>query len=88
MTRVVTRGLREEKDGIQGFIAYPERAEKGPGLLSAERRHEEAHAVLIDFDFCRRIAVNDSAATFKIFQLANASVVPFDDRARFELLGK
>ena len=33
MTRIVTRGLKEEKDGIQGFIAYPERAEKGPGLL-------------------------------------------------------
>ena len=34
MTRIVTRGLKEEKDGIQGFIAYPERAEKGPGFCS------------------------------------------------------
>jgi dienelactone hydrolase len=33
MTHVVTRGLKEEKDGIQGYIAYPEPAEKGPALL-------------------------------------------------------
>ena len=33
MTTVVTRSLKEEKDGIQGYIAYPERAEYGPGLL-------------------------------------------------------
>src|ERR671924_640627 len=33
MTRVVTRSLNEEKEGIQGYIAYPERQDKGPGLL-------------------------------------------------------
>ena len=33
MTRIVTRGLKEEKDGIEGYIAHPERSEKGPGLL-------------------------------------------------------
>ena len=33
MTRIVTRGLKEEKDGIEGYIAHPERGEKGPGLL-------------------------------------------------------
>ncbi len=33
MNRVVTRPLNEDKDGIQGYIAYPEREEKGPGLL-------------------------------------------------------
>ena len=33
MTRVITRPLKEDKDGIEGYIAYPERAEKGPGLL-------------------------------------------------------
>src|SRR5688572_29708711 len=33
MTTIVTRNLKEDKNGIQGYIAYPERAEKGPGLL-------------------------------------------------------
>ena len=33
MIRVVTRPLTEDKDGIQGYMAYPEREEKGPGLL-------------------------------------------------------
>jgi dienelactone hydrolase len=33
VTRIVTRGLKEEKDGIEGYIAHPERGEKGPGLL-------------------------------------------------------
>lgn len=33
MIRVVTRPLNEDKDGIQGYMAYPEREEKGPGLL-------------------------------------------------------
>ena len=33
MTRIVTHGLKEEKDGIEGYIAHPERGEKGPGLL-------------------------------------------------------
>ena len=32
MTRIVTRGLKEEKDGIEGYIAHPERGEKGPGF--------------------------------------------------------
>ena len=33
MTRVITRPLKEDKDGIPGYIAFPEREEKGPGLL-------------------------------------------------------
>src|SRR5207249_794705 len=33
MTRVITRSLKEDKDGIPGYIAFPEREEKGPGLL-------------------------------------------------------
>jgi carboxymethylenebutenolidase len=33
MTRIVTRSLKEDKDGIPGYIAYPEREEKGAGLL-------------------------------------------------------
>ena len=28
MTRIVTRGLKEEKDGIEGYIAHPERAKR------------------------------------------------------------
>ena len=34
MNQVITRPLKEDKDGIEGYIAHPERAEKGPGLLS------------------------------------------------------
>jgi len=33
MTRVITRSLKEDKDGIPGYIAFPEREEKGPRLL-------------------------------------------------------
>ena len=33
MTRVITEALKEEKDGIPGYIAFPEREEKGPALL-------------------------------------------------------
>ena len=33
MTRIVTRALTEDKDGVQGYIAQPERVEIGPGLL-------------------------------------------------------
>jgi dienelactone hydrolase len=33
MTRVITRPLKENEDGIPGYIAFPEREEKGPGLL-------------------------------------------------------
>ena len=31
--RTITRNLTEDKDGIPGYIAFPERKEKGPGLL-------------------------------------------------------
>ena len=31
--RTITRNLTEDKDGIPGYIAFPEREEKGPGLL-------------------------------------------------------
>src|SRR5215813_11839224 len=33
MTRVITRPLKEDQDGIPGYVAFPEREEKGPGLL-------------------------------------------------------
>ena len=33
MARIVTRRLKEEKDGIEGYIAGPERSEKGPAIL-------------------------------------------------------
>ena len=32
MTTVVTRGLKEDKDRIAGYIAHPERGEKRPAL--------------------------------------------------------
>ena len=31
--RVVTRRLTEEKDGLPGFMAYPDRQERGPAVL-------------------------------------------------------
>lgn len=33
MTQIVTGRLKEDKDGIEGYIAYPERAEKGLAIL-------------------------------------------------------
>jgi hypothetical protein len=30
MTRIITRRLNEEKDGIEGYIAGPERSHKDP----------------------------------------------------------
>src|SRR4029434_2207925 len=33
MTRVISRPLKENEDGIPGYIAFPEREEKGPGIL-------------------------------------------------------
>ncbi|MGH7843916.1 MAG: dienelactone hydrolase family protein, partial [Candidatus Binatia bacterium] len=31
--KIATRELSAEKDGMPGYIAYPERAQRGPGLL-------------------------------------------------------
>jgi len=31
--RIMTRGLKEERDGIPGYIAHPRREERGPALL-------------------------------------------------------
>jgi carboxymethylenebutenolidase len=31
--RIMTRGLKEERDGIPGYIAHPHREERGPALL-------------------------------------------------------
>ena len=33
MTQIVTRPLREDKDGIEGYLAGPECRERGPGLV-------------------------------------------------------
>ena len=33
MSGMITRPLKENEDGIPGFIAFPEREEKGPALL-------------------------------------------------------
>jgi hypothetical protein len=33
MTKIITRRLKEEKDGIEGYIAHPERTDKGPAIL-------------------------------------------------------
>ena len=44
MTRIITRGLREEKDGIEGSLAHPERGGGGAVALLHEipkNSHEE-----------------------------------------------
>ena len=46
MTRVITRPLKENEDGIPGYIAFPEREEKGPGLLLIHQ-----HSGLTDFEW-------------------------------------
>ena len=33
MTTIKTRRLYQEKDGVEGYIAHPEQAQKGPALL-------------------------------------------------------
>ena len=33
MNAVMTKRLKEDKDGIEGYIAGPERSEKGPAIL-------------------------------------------------------
>src|SRR5687767_11381864 len=33
MTTITTRKLTEDKDGIEGYLAHPEQAQKGPALL-------------------------------------------------------
>jgi hypothetical protein len=32
MEPVITRKLKEGKDGIEGYAAFPDRTERGPGL--------------------------------------------------------
>jgi hypothetical protein len=32
MEPVITRTLKEGKDGIEGYAAFPDRTERGPGL--------------------------------------------------------
>ncbi len=62
MTTVVTRGLKEEKDGIEGYIAHPERAEKGPAILMIHQ-----HSGLTGYL---------KTAAYKFAQLGYTAVVP------------
>ncbi len=62
MARIVTRGLKEAEDGIQGYIAYPERAEKGPGLLLIHQ-----HSGLTGYL---------KTAAYKFAQLGYTTVIP------------
>ena len=62
MTPVITRPLREDKDGIEGYIAHPERAEKGPGLLLIHQ-----HSGLTGYL---------KTAAYKFAQLGYTTVIP------------
>jgi dienelactone hydrolase len=62
MNRVVTSGLKEAKDGIEGYIAHPERAEKGPAILMIHQ-----HSGLTGYL---------KTAAYKFAQLGYTAVVP------------
>jgi carboxymethylenebutenolidase len=62
MTTIVTRGLKENKDGIEGYIAHPERAEKGPAILMIHQ-----HSGLTGYL---------KTAAYKFAQLGYTAVVP------------
>ena len=73
------------RDSSRGQIIFS-LIEKRSRLLPAERRNQETHAVLIDFNFRGRFAVQSSGATLESLQFAHAGVVSFDDGPRFEFL--
>ena len=62
MTTIVTRNLKEEKDGIQGYIAHPERAEKGPAILMIHQ-----HSGLTGYL---------KTAAYKFAQLGYTTIIP------------
>ncbi|HMF50082.1 MAG TPA: dienelactone hydrolase family protein, partial [Candidatus Saccharimonadales bacterium] len=62
MNPVTTRPLKEDKDGIEGYIAYPDRAEKGPGLLLIHQ-----HSGLTGYL---------KTAAYKFAQLGYTAVIP------------
>ena len=59
---VITRGLKEDKDGIEGYIAHPERSEKGPGLVLIHQ-----HSGLTGYL---------KTAAYKFAQLGYTTVIP------------
>ena len=62
MNQVITRPLKEDKDGIEGYIAHPDHAEKGPGLLLIHQ-----HSGLTGYL---------KTAAYKFAQLGYTTVVP------------
>ncbi len=62
MNRAITRPLREDEDGIEGYIAHPEREEKGPALLLIHQ-----HSGLTGYL---------KTAAYRFAQLGYATVVP------------
>ena len=62
MTTITTRKLTEEKDGVEGYIAHPEQAQKGPALLLIHQ-----HSGLTGYL---------KTAAFRFAQLGYTTVVP------------
>ena len=62
MTNLITRGSKEAKDGIEGYIAHPERADKGPAVLMIHQ-----HSGLTGYL---------KTAAYKFAQLGYTAVVP------------
>jgi carboxymethylenebutenolidase len=62
MSRVITRALKEDNDGIPGYTAFPERGEKGPGLLLIHQ-----HSGLTGYL---------KTAAYKFAQLGYTTVIP------------
>jgi carboxymethylenebutenolidase len=62
MTQIVTRPLREDKDGIEGYLAGPERRERRPGLVLIHQ-----HSGLTGYL---------ETAAYKFAQLGYTTVIP------------
>ena len=62
MDRVITRRLKEDEDGIEGYIAHPERKECGPGVLLIHQ-----HSGLTGYL---------KTAAYKFAQLGYTTVIP------------
>jgi len=55
MEKIVARKLNEEKDGLAGYIAYPERRVPGPALLVIHHNHSLSAELMMEaYDWAAR----------------------------------
>src|SRR6266705_1437540 len=60
--------------------------EEGPGFLSAERRDDKTHTMLVDLNLFRRFPEEHRGLQIQTFQLSHARIVALDDGPRLEFL--